>query len=378
MATHIGKQLRTEVWERILKQGVKNDNGCLIWQGIVTPSGYGTIGVYYKQYLVHRLSYLIHSDLKELPKESKDETVPTVVRHLCNERLCFEPTHLALGTRKDNANDRLGTKTDQRGEGANNVTIDSVLAKAIKHSKGNGTQAERAKNFNVSVDIVRDIDNNRTWVHIPDKKGVVIDKARTEYNEKKRQQQKNAKKRVWTEEMFTEAKKRLLTKIKESETIKKPFVDTKCYLWTCSTSQTNPRGSLRVHGKSMQPHALACEIGAKRHRKDGEICRHLCGVDSCCNPEHIVFGTSKENAIDKIKHGSCSTVLLNEEKVIAIRKDYKTGNSTYESLGEKYNVSCGTIRDVVMGHTWKHVAPELISAPRWKKKIKENKEITST
>jgi hypothetical protein len=363
MVTHIGKLLKTEVWERILKQGVKNDNGCLIWQGNKNKAGYGITCAYYKRYLVHRLSYLIHSDLSELPKQSKDETVPTVIRHLCNVRLCFEPSHLELGTRKDNANDRLGSKTDQRGEGSTTNVISGDLAKAIKLSKGEGTPSERAKRFNVKEHYIWNIDTNKTWTHIPDANGIVNDKSRTEVNENKRRLQKLAKQRVWTEEMFKEANRRLLLKTKLSETIKTPFVTTKCHLWTAKVTQTNPRGSICVYGKSMQPHALACEIGAKRHRKDGEICRHLCGIDACCNPEHIVFGTSKENAMDKIKHGSCNNILTRED-VIEIRKAYQTNKYSQDTLADKYGVSRGTIRDALVGKTWKHVAPELIITPK--------------
>lgn len=49
--------------------------------------------------------------------------------------------------------------------------------------------------------------------------------------------------------------------------------------------------------------------------------------------------------------------VLNEDKVIAIRRDHKKGTHQFGvlALARKYNVSRNTIRLVLAGRTWKRV-----------------------
>jgi hypothetical protein len=75
------------------------DSPCWIWKGPRSKEGYGSI--YFKgQWLVgvHRLAYQVYNEVVLKPSE--------VVRHLCNEKLCLNPDHLAVGTHRENAYDR--------------------------------------------------------------------------------------------------------------------------------------------------------------------------------------------------------------------------------------------------------------------------------
>lgn len=42
---------------------------------------------------------------------------------------------------------------------------------------------------------------------------------------------------------------------------------------------------------------IACTV-EHGPRPEGAICRHLCDSRTCCNPEHLVWGTLKRNALD--------------------------------------------------------------------------------
>jgi hypothetical protein len=69
---------------------------CWEWQGNISDQGYGRITRNYKNMLAHRASYIAHNG--DIPAES-------VVRHLCHNKACVNPAHLALGTQQENMQD---------------------------------------------------------------------------------------------------------------------------------------------------------------------------------------------------------------------------------------------------------------------------------
>jgi hypothetical protein len=81
------------------------ENGCWLWTGCVSSSGYAITKFGGKVQTGHRLSYSLYNG--EIP-------VGMVVRHLCNNKTCVNPEHLMIGTQKDNMNDGKWTK---RGKG---------------------------------------------------------------------------------------------------------------------------------------------------------------------------------------------------------------------------------------------------------------------
>jgi hypothetical protein len=71
---------------------------CWIWQGWVTHNGYGEKAYRGKTWRVHRLMYT----LTQGPVSSGMD-----VCHSCDVRLCCNPAHLWVGTRKQNMEDCL-------------------------------------------------------------------------------------------------------------------------------------------------------------------------------------------------------------------------------------------------------------------------------
>jgi len=86
-------------------------SGCWLWSGEIAENGYGFIvakvGLRSQVYAVHRLSF-----------DHFKGHVPHgfVVRHACHVRACWNPAHLTLGTKKENAEDtvRAGHASWQR------------------------------------------------------------------------------------------------------------------------------------------------------------------------------------------------------------------------------------------------------------------------
>lgn len=95
---------------------------------------------------------------------------------------------------------------------------------------------------------------------------------------------------------------------------------------------------------------------------------HRCDVPSCCNPDHLFLGTSKDNNHDMRRKGRESNpprnhhdkgeyrynAKLTEAKVLEIRDRYSSGVSDY-LLSKEYGVSRGVIYRVARKITWRHV-----------------------
>ena len=73
---------------------VQKTDGCWEWVKSKTSSGYGRIRVGEKTKLAHRISHELHT-----------ENVPDAlcVLHSCDNPSCVNPSHLRLGTYRDNA-----------------------------------------------------------------------------------------------------------------------------------------------------------------------------------------------------------------------------------------------------------------------------------
>lgn len=96
---------------------------------------------------------------------------------------------------------------------------------------------------------------------------------------------------------------------------------------------------------------------------EGEgVVRHKCGNGhkGCVNPNHLQWGTQRDNVNDAIMHGthirgeSVGSSILKESQVIEIKKSLKLGK-TLRELSEKYGVSISCISAIRIGRTWSHL-----------------------
>jgi hypothetical protein len=96
-------------------------------------------------------------------------------------------------------------------------------------------------------------------------------------------------------------------------------------------------------------------------RGDGEEARHLDGHRDNAALSNLSWGTAKENTADKRNHGTYhegerhGQSKLTTADVLAIRRLSRNGVSR-KRLGKLFGVHSGTISQVVLRYTWKHVA----------------------
>lgn len=106
-----------------IEQNTKVDrNGCKVWQGAVSSSGYGNIVEDGKQYTAHEYAWRCHNG--PVPKGK-------LLRHRCHNKLCCNEKHLELGTAKDNYHDSedVHAKADAKRRGTwivDNISYDTA------------------------------------------------------------------------------------------------------------------------------------------------------------------------------------------------------------------------------------------------------------
>lgn len=130
---------------------------CWEWLGNKDKCGYGR---FFKEgkltsYLSHRFSYELYiGDIDE----------GYCVCHLCDNTSCVNPSHLFLGTHKDNMNDRDNKKRCQRGEKSGVSKLKEEDVKGIRESNLKSSKLEIM--YGVSRSTISLIKSRKSWRHI--------------------------------------------------------------------------------------------------------------------------------------------------------------------------------------------------------------------
>lgn len=96
---------------------------CKLFAGRISPRGYG-VGP--KKVPAHRLAYVAAHGL------ALADIAGQFVRHTCDVRACCEPSHLVLGSHKDNMRDMRERGRSNRGERHGSAKINAEDVAAIR------------------------------------------------------------------------------------------------------------------------------------------------------------------------------------------------------------------------------------------------------
>lgn len=136
----------------------KTTAGCWEWTGSRHEQGYGRYRQGDRIAKAHRVSYEIHKG-----------PIPDglFVLHRCDNPACVNPDHLFLGTHDDNMADMVAkgrARTNKRSGLLNPAAkITPAEAEEIRRLRGRATQAQIARRFGVSQQLVSCIQTGKNW-----------------------------------------------------------------------------------------------------------------------------------------------------------------------------------------------------------------------
>lgn len=158
------KWTQGSVEERFWRNVVKGSaSDCWEWNGTMQPNGYGRLSLGAKSEGsegAHRISWRLHNKT-EIPKGMH-------VMHSCDNPKCVNPSHLSVGTPKQNTQDMIakGRKVIASPVGNDNgkAIINPDIVRQIRQS--NESHAALARKFGISPNCVRGVRIGRTWSHV--------------------------------------------------------------------------------------------------------------------------------------------------------------------------------------------------------------------
>ena len=140
-------------WAKVDK--VTHSDGCWVWQGAKTTSGYGAFQMGVGNTVrAHRIAYVLHFG-------AFDDDL--VVCHKCDNRECVNPSHLFVGTNADNAADMSNKGRAARLHGTQNgcsKLTDSIVVSIYQDPR---TNREIAAEYGIASSLVSLIRHRKVW-----------------------------------------------------------------------------------------------------------------------------------------------------------------------------------------------------------------------
>ena len=120
------------------------------------------------------------------------------------------------------------------------------------------------------------------------------------------------------------------------------LTDEDCWISTYVQSSRNPYLSLCGEGNSgtVYLHRTVWEAHNAEPIPEGMYIRHTCDNPACCNPNHLVLGTPKDNVDDMFERGR------NPERAVYDRdqmRELRNSGHTYKQIGEILNCNPTTV-----------------------------------
>lgn len=134
---------------------------CWNWKAGKSSGGYGSYSVNGKTEKAHRVSYRLY--VGPIPEGM-------IVCHRCDNPSCVNPSHLFVGTQKDNVVDSVKKGRAKRAFGISHprakLTESMVLKARLKYSTGLYSLREIGDLFGVGIPTINGAIHGKTWRHV--------------------------------------------------------------------------------------------------------------------------------------------------------------------------------------------------------------------
>jgi hypothetical protein len=136
------------LWSKV---DIKSHEECWPWKGCLTEDGYGRTWINDKGYYAHRVIFnLTNPNIIELSSPT-NKKAKGFLMHICDNRMCCNPSHLKVADLKENNQDCINKKRRIMPKGENHhrsVFTDSEISLALDMRKSGQTAAQIAVALN--------------------------------------------------------------------------------------------------------------------------------------------------------------------------------------------------------------------------------------
>lgn len=146
-----------KAWDDVFAHRVcmANDAGCWLFMGAWTSAGYGNVGFERKNYLAHRLSFLLSGNA--LSKSA-------FLCHRCDTPACINPAHMFVGDAAANSEDMRRKRRSSHGAARPMAKLTDSDVLLIRAS--NAGAAELARQYGVTQGCIAQARQRLTWRHV--------------------------------------------------------------------------------------------------------------------------------------------------------------------------------------------------------------------
>jgi hypothetical protein len=142
--------------------------------------------------------------------------------------------------------------------------------------------------------------------------------------------------------------------------------DNDCLIWNGKNIKKNGYGMVQFNGKNYSVHRLALILNSNNIEEKDKLACHrplICHNRLCCNPEHLYWGTSKDNYNDSLldktatfiaKYGiDNNNAKFNVEQIKDIRN--LIGKESVIMVSKKYGCHRTTINRIMKNKTYTNI-----------------------